>query len=258
MSVAAAMDTTDADSLPSATGDLRPDPTPFACRRLGCPHRRKPSLRGDPRHRYCCNACCHGEFLAGRIAHTPNCTGHEPLSLQLHVRPVQWGVWQGAPLARKLRWYSDGLGVTATALSEAGWDVLDAILPRVRRDRELDIVAVPQNWAESEDHCFDVTAYRVEARLPAYRLREVTGMDACVQAQVAGSPDAAYLILRIVLDVEFRNLRRCLVRCQGGTHRSPAVACLLCSLVYNRARVGLVTPRTRSAAQEAGWAAVLP
>ena len=85
-------------------------------------------------------------------------------------------------------------------------------------------------------------------------MEAVTGLDSIVQARVASQRDTAYAVMTAIADIERRNVRRCYIRCTGATHRSVAVACLLGTIAYTQARIGLVTGRTQQAAEIAGWA----
>ena len=134
------------------------------------------------------------------------------------------------------------------------WAMVEALLPMVDRARQLEIVAIPEGWTLTRDCCVvDVGRLNIDGRSPAYDMHEVTGLDSIVQAHVASQRDTAYAVMTAILDIECRDLTRCYIRCTGGTHRSPAVACLLGTIAYTQARIGLVTPRTVRAAETADW-----
>ena len=172
----------------------------------------------------------------------------------MYARPGSWNAWAAVSTSRRLQWYETEHAVTIDESCRDKWKILAAILPLVQRDRNLDVIAIPSDWLVGpDDFCVDVTAYQVDGRHGTYRLGDVTGVDSRVQACVASQPDAVYALLTVVLGIEFRGLSRCYLRCQGATHRSPALACLLCAIVYDRARLGLVTHRTQQAARDGGW-----
>ena len=255
------------------------------CRRPGCPHRRL-QHRGDPRdHGFCCSACRHGEKRNGEIAHTSNCTGrgglHVPSVAVGHRRqgyrsygagvslvqeeivrsiffmpPASWVCWSGN-VARHVHWYMveyEEVGIGFEGNANIMWSMVEAMLSAVARTRDLEIIAIPEDVMLDGDTCVvDLRDLSIDGTSRAYNLGKVTGLDTIVQANVLVQRDTAYAVLMAIIEIERRDVSRCYIRCAGGTHRSPAVACLLGTIVYIHARIGLVTSRTQRAAYGAGW-----
>ena len=86
-----------------------------------------------------------------------------------------------------------------------------------------------------------------------YNLREVTGVDFCVQGRLVMQPQVI-LALRTAASRIIREWRICTFAfaCHGGTHRSVGCCLLLASLVFPRACIRLTSPRTRQSAASQG------
>ena len=159
-----------------------------------------------------------------------------------------------------MRWYmvqheKAGIGFQENAYMV--WAMVQAVLPTVDRTRDLEIVAIDEDWTltwDTDTCVVDVRGLEIDGRSRAYKDKEVTGLDSIVQARVASQRDTAYAVMTAIVDIERRDVTLCYIRCTGGTHRSVAVACLLGTIAYTQARIGLVTPRTKQAAEIAGWA----
>jgi RNase adaptor protein for sRNA GlmZ degradation len=85
----------------------------------------------------------------------------------------------------------------------------------------------------------------------AYRLREVTGIDPNVQAEVANQIATVNIMLQVVRHIEEHNPQGVIFACHGATHRSVA-CCVLLSQAYPASTIRLTTPRTQRAARQAG------
>ena len=117
------------------------------------------------------------------------------------------------------------------------------------RGRELDIVAIPWDWELSgADLCINLCEYNIGGASQNYEMPKVSGLDPRVQGQVAAQPDTVFAVLRAILSIEFRNPSRLYLQCNGGTHRSPAVACRLCTSACTHAN----GPRHRAHAAGGG------
>ena len=256
----------------------------WQCRRPGCLHRRL-QHRGVPRHHgFCCSACRHGERLNGEIAHTSNCTGRGGLDVPSFVvghrrqgnrrdcvgdqqenvwsifftPPASWVCWSGN-VARHVHWYMveyQELGIRFEGNAYVMWAMVEAMLSAVARTRDLEIIAIPEDVMMDGDKCvIDLRDLSIDGTSRAYNLGKVTGLDTIVQMNLLVQRDTAYAVLMAIIEIERRDVSRCYIRCTGGTHRSPAVACLLGTIVYTHARIGFVTSRTQRAAFGAGWTA---
>ena len=120
---------------------------------------------------------------------------------------------------------------------------------------ELHIVAIPPDWELSgADLCINLCEHNIDGTSQNYDMSKVSGLDPRVQGQVAAHTDTVFARMHAILVIEFRGASLLYLQCTGGTHRSPALACLLCTIAYTNAKLGLVTERTQRAAADAGWA----
>ena len=163
---------------------------------------------------------------------------------------LPWMVCWSGELIRHLQWYMAKDANESIRFQEGcqrQWAMVEALLPRVDRARQLEIVAISEGWTptsegwtptEHRQALADLRMLNIDGRSLAYDVQEVTGFDCIVQAHFASQRDTAYAVMTMISDIECMDLTRCYIQCRDVAHCSVAVACLV-TMVYTQARIGV-------------------
>lgn len=167
-----------------------------------------------------------------------------------------------------VRWYVGCLADSETLPAEAAyhWESFANFLKEQTQgdtlQRDITLIAVDNDTWLAHSHHIEwddgihllAAPYRsIEGFSRHYNLREVTGVDFCVQGRLVMQHKVVFVlwtaVQKIIRDPHIRTFA---FACLGGTHRSVGCCLLLASLVFPRARICLTSDRTRRSAMSGG------
>ena len=136
-----------------------------------------------------------------------------------------------------LRWFDNQRGSLLSSDVQDEWKLTSWIVSNTDYGRNIDLHAI----GDDEDYegatfcCKDLNA------LGLYDIKDVTGLDYCVIAQLVERKEFPKKIRNILTAVETFGLERIYLKCNGGTHRSVGAAYFLMLTAYPQAQF---TPHT--------------
>ena len=247
-----------------------------SCARRECTHRHL--WKSLDEFAYCCNACKHNEAW-----HTRNCTGAgqrvqpaagEPAVGELKGGPIvsravaacyrSWFLpWKWTRGARPVletvtSWYSQYWHQVLLPEAIAMWktfaSVVSAQTEHDMLERKLRLYAFAADQVPADLESVNVHKAGVDGYSPLYHLRNVSGIDYCVQGRLAMQENAISALCQAVEKIIGNDLSEFAFVCEHGTHRSVGCMMLLATLAFQRAKIVPTTIRTREAA---GWAGLI-
>jgi len=162
--------------------------------------------------------------------------------------PHGWGVGEQTMdcILGRLQWYAWGCTLPAPVWDE--WKKTAAVISVMCiRGQAHTIHAYPINLLPCDMAYVDIGndgIFKTSACSSEYCMRDVTGADLSVQRTLLMQENTAKAVKEAVICVFTYNLQELAFVCQGGTHRSLAVAFLLAVLAYPAAEICVHTTRT--------------